>query len=217
MSIENPFNDSTSLQEEASQPEKVEETKNPKDTFFGVLNEELSAMEKSGRLTPEQAEEKRKAAALIEIGFSDDPKYDALLFSRAGIAEEKELVEIFDKKNAERELSTTETFDKDSPVADFIKVTESAKHAYGERLQKDISETERLEMIQAILSNGRVERYFKSIIPRIKEGLTIEEIIAEDRAKIEAIKSGTRDNRELTQESTLRLAEIAVQNTREKK
>jgi hypothetical protein len=47
--------------------------------------------------------------------------------------------------------------------------------------------------------------------------LTIEEIIAEDRAKIEAIKSGTRDNRELTQESTLRLAEIAVQNTREKK
>jgi len=217
MSIENPFNNPTPPQEETPKPEKVEETKNPQDVFRGALNEELTAMEQSGRLTPEQAEEKRQAAALIETGFSDDPKHDALIFSRAGIAEEKELVEIFDKKNAERELSTSETLEEDNPVADFIKVTESAKQTYGERMQKDVPEAEKLELIQAILSNGRVAKYFKSIVPRIEQGRTIEEIIAEDRAEIEAIKKGTGSNREMTRESTLRLAEIAVQNAKEKK
>ena len=107
--------------------------------------------------------------------------------------------------------------DEDSPVADFIKVTESAKQAYGERMQKDVPEAEKLELIQAILSNGRVAKYFKSIVPRIEQGRTIEEIIAEDRAEIEAIKRGTGNNREMTRESTLRLAEIAVQNAKEKK
>ena len=217
MSIENPFNNPIPRQEETPKPEKAEETKNPQDVFRGALNEELTAMEKSGRLTTEQAEEKRQAAALIETGFSDDPKHDALIFSRAGIAEEKELVGIFDKKNAERELSTTETLDEDSPVADFIKVTESAKQAYGERMQEDVPEAEKLELIQAILSNGRVAKYFKSIVPRIEQGRTIEEIIAEDRAEIEAIKKGIGNDREMTRESTLRLAEIAVQNAKEKK
>ena len=72
MSIENPFNNPTPPQEETPKPEKVEEAKNPQDVFRGALNEELTAMEQSGRLTPEQAEEKRQAAALIETGFSDD-------------------------------------------------------------------------------------------------------------------------------------------------
>ena len=217
MSIENPFNNPIPRQEETPKPEKVEEPKNPQDVFRGALNEELTAMEQSGRLTPEQAEEKRQAAALIETGFSDDPKHDALIFSRAGIAEEKELIEIFDKKNAERELSTAETLEEGSPVADFIEVTESAKQAYGERMQKDIPEAEKLELIQAILGTGRVAKYFKSIVPRIEQGRTIEEIIAEDRAEIEAIKKGTGNNREMTRESTLRLAEVAVQNAKEKK
>ena len=61
--------------------------KQPKYIFQEALNDELIKMEASGRLTSEQAEEKRKAAALIETGFSDDPKQDALLFSRAGITD----------------------------------------------------------------------------------------------------------------------------------
>jgi hypothetical protein len=217
MSTENPFNNPMPPQEKTPKTEKAEETKNPQAIFHGALNEELAAMEKSGRLTTKQVEEKRQAAALIETGFSDDPKHDALIFSRAGIAEEKEIIEIFDKKNAERELSTTETLEEDSPIADFIELTESAKQEYGERMQKDIPETEKLELIQAILSTGRVAKYFKSIVPRIEQGRTIEEIIAEDRAKIEAIKKGTENNSEITRESTLRLAEIAVQNVKEKK
>ncbi len=70
----------------------------PKDIFQKALNDELVKMEASGRLTSEQAEEKRKAAALIETGFSDDPKHDALLFSKAGIADEKEMIELFKRK-----------------------------------------------------------------------------------------------------------------------
>jgi hypothetical protein len=83
-----------------------EEKKNPKDEFLGALNEELTAMEQSGRITSEQAEEKRKAAALIETGFSDDPKHDALMFSRAGIAGEKETIEILEKKSKEEKPSS---------------------------------------------------------------------------------------------------------------
>ncbi|OGY81420.1 MAG: hypothetical protein A3F54_02115 [Candidatus Kerfeldbacteria bacterium RIFCSPHIGHO2_12_FULL_48_17] len=214
MSIENPFNNPTPPQEEAPKLEKVEEAKNPKDIFFNALNEELSAMEKAGRLSPEQAEEKRKSAALIETGFSDDPVYDALLFSRAGIADEKETIAIFDKKNAEKELTAPENPEVDSSIADFVGITESARHAYGERMEKNISETERLELIQAVLSNGRVKRYFERIVPRIKEGLTVEEIIAQDKAEVEARKEITE--KEETFETTLRLAEIVVQHSKEK-
>jgi len=71
-----------------------------KDLFINALNEELSTLEKSGRISSEQAEEKRKSASLIETGFSDDPKNDALLFSVAGIAGEKELIDIFSKNKS---------------------------------------------------------------------------------------------------------------------
>ena len=74
------------------------EAPSPKDVFLNALNEELDVLERSGRVSPEQAEEKRRAAALIEMGFSDDPKRDALLFSRAGIAGEQEIIDILKRK-----------------------------------------------------------------------------------------------------------------------
>lgn len=83
---------------EKKEKKESEEIRNPKDIFMESLNKELSAMEKSGRLSPEQVKEKIKAATLIETGFSIDPEYDALVFSRAGIADEKEMIEIFNKK-----------------------------------------------------------------------------------------------------------------------
>jgi len=216
MSIENPFNNPTPPQEETPNPEKKEAVaENPRDVFLGALNEELSVMEKAGKISPEQAEEKRKSAELIETGFSADPKYDALVFSRAGVANEKELVAIFDKKNAETELSAPENPEVDDSVSDFVGVTESARHAYGERMQKDISEAEKLELIQAVLSNGRVRRYFESMVPKIKEGLTVEEIIAQDRAEVERRKEILGG--EETFETTVRLAELVVQNAKEKK
>ena len=221
MSIENPFNNppqETPKPEEQQQEQLKSEEKiveEPRNVFLGALNDELSAMEKAGRISAEQAEEKRKNATLIETGFSDDPAYDALVFSRAGIADEKELVAIFDKKNAEKELSASENPEVDSSVADFVGVTESAKRAYGERMEKDISEAEKLELIQVVLSNGRVKRYFERIVPRIKEGMTVEEIIARDRAEVEARKEIT--GKEETFETTLRLAELVVKNAKERK
>ncbi len=70
------------------------EAENPKDVFLGALNEELGVLERSGKISPAEAEEKRKAAAMIETHFSDNPRHDALLFSRAGIAGEKEILSI---------------------------------------------------------------------------------------------------------------------------
>ncbi len=96
---------STSLEEERLEELRTELTelekqksKGLREEFLGALNEELTYMEQSGRITPDQAEEKRKLAALIETGFSNDPMHDALLFSRAGIAKEEEIIEILEKK-----------------------------------------------------------------------------------------------------------------------
>jgi len=65
-------------------------------------------MEKSGTITKEQAEDKMAAAALIEENFSNDPAHDAFVFSRAGIADKKEMVDILDKNNSP-EKETKET------------------------------------------------------------------------------------------------------------
>lgn len=77
--------------------------KSPRDIFLDALNEELFSMENSGRISSEQAAEKRRAASLIEEGFSDDPKKDALLFAVAGIGGEEEIIKIIggsrDKKS----------------------------------------------------------------------------------------------------------------------
>ncbi len=84
--------------EETKIPQNQPEAASEKDVFQEALNNELIKMEEAGEILPEQAEEKRKAATLIETGFSDDPKHDALLFSRVGIADEKELLELFKRK-----------------------------------------------------------------------------------------------------------------------
>jgi len=95
----------------------------PKDIFQKALDEELVKMETSGILTSEQAEEKRKAAALIETGFSNDPKHDALIFAKAGIAEEKEMVDVLNNASenstpsSENEISPEEI---ESPKNIFI-------------------------------------------------------------------------------------------------
>ena len=67
-----------------SSPEnKAEGT--PKEIFLNSLEEELSQMEKDGTISSERAEDKRRAAASIEEGFTDDPKGDALAFISAGV------------------------------------------------------------------------------------------------------------------------------------
>lgn len=78
------------------------EAESPKGIFLGALNEELAAMERSGKISPAEAEEKRGAAAMIEAGFSDNPRHDALLFSRTGIAGEEEILNILKKGDPEK-------------------------------------------------------------------------------------------------------------------
>jgi hypothetical protein len=102
----------------------------------------------------------------------------------------------------------------DDSIADFIKVTETARRAYYERIAKGVSKAEKLELLQAILFNRRVQRYFEKILPRIKAGETVEEIIEKDKNIVEKRKNIT-DNDE-TLKSTLRLAEIIILHTKEK-
>ncbi len=103
---------------ESSTPQEL----SPKNVFIETLNNELLAMEKSGQISSEQAEEKRQAAALIEEGFSADPAHDALIFSRAGIAGEKEMVDILNKTTENTTGSPapeTETIEH-QPIAEIL-------------------------------------------------------------------------------------------------
>ena len=77
----------------------------PRNIFLGALDQELEGLQRSGRISPEQAEEKRRAATLIETGFSDNPGKDASLFSRAGIANEEEIIDVLSPKPKEASLN----------------------------------------------------------------------------------------------------------------
>jgi len=117
----------------------AEANKIKKDIFIDVLNEELLTLEKSGRISLEQAEGKRKSAALVETGFSDNPKNDALLFSIAGIAGEEELIDIFNKNKLK------EKDNKDNKEAsDNLKIKEKRK----EVKEKEISEEELIKFLE---------------------------------------------------------------------
>jgi len=72
-----------------------ENEKNPKELFMEAVEAELSATD----ISEEDAEEKRKAAGLIEGGFSDDPERDAKLFVGAGRDSEKEVIKTLDQKS----------------------------------------------------------------------------------------------------------------------
>ena len=75
---------------------------NKKEIFLRALDEELAAMEQAGKISPEQAEKKSKAAELIETGLHDDPERDAQLFANAGIVGEEEMIKILTKKEITR-------------------------------------------------------------------------------------------------------------------
>lgn len=84
----------------------ISQEESSKEIFISTLENELAEMEKSGRITSEQAQEKRDTAALIEKNFSDDPAYDATIFSRMGIVNEEEMVNLFNKKRDSKKENT---------------------------------------------------------------------------------------------------------------
>ncbi len=205
-----------------------EEKKDPKDVFLGALNEELSIMEKAGRISPGEVEERKKAAAMIETGFSDDPKHDALIFSRVGIADEKELVEIFNKKNSkEGNLS---------PEGDS---QEQMKEVEFERALKEDAESEFREVFaileshlpsiksklspkeQSVIEYYKMHNAWDEARERMndeKEQLELTSLTAEER-NIERIKKYLEDHKnELSEEGKFFLqATIELRKAAEKK
>ncbi len=72
-----------------------------KEEFLDALDEKLIEMQRSGRISPEEAKEKREAGVLVENGFSDDLKNDAEIFALSGLADEKEIVDVLEKRTLE--------------------------------------------------------------------------------------------------------------------
>ena len=129
----------------------------PRDIFQKALNDELVKMETSGRLTSEQAEEKRRAAALIETGFSGDPKHDALIFSKAGIAEEKEMVDILNKAPENSSLSSEDEIspeEAESPKNIFISVLDQELTAAVNKGEISLERAEEKRKSAAIIETG---------------------------------------------------------------
>jgi hypothetical protein len=124
----------------------------PKEVFISALEEALVDMEESGRITTEQAREKRESAALIETNFSADPAHDALLFSRAGITGEKEMVDILDNKNPNEE-------NLEAPQA-LIEYEKWWSKTYG----KEITQTEQQELVGFVQELAKTDEEFRKIL-----------------------------------------------------
>ena len=119
-----------------------------------------------------------------------------------------------------------------TPVNPYLSMIESANKAYQERLSKDIPEEEKKELEQVIENNDKAAEYLISIVPRLKDDLTVEEIIEEDREKLRE-KAEQKIGKEISKEKAeylyedidkdianrdliLRLAETTVRINKEK-
>lgn len=144
-----------------------------KEVFMNALEKELVEMEESGKISAEQAREKREAAALIETNFSEDPAHDALIFSRAGIAGEKEMVDIFDKKKDSKKEGA------EAPQA-LIEYEKWWTKTYG----REITSVEQQELVGFAQELAKEDEEFKQILSeRFVSELTENENGIEDAKK----------------------------------
>ena len=79
------------------------------DEFLRALEERLTSMEQLGQITADQAAEKRRVAALVEKGFSNNPVHDAELFAMAGISDEKKMIDLFESRDIQAVEPSTYT------------------------------------------------------------------------------------------------------------
>ena len=145
-------------------------------------------MEKLGKLSKKQADEKRESASLIESGFSDNPEHDALIFSNAGIANEAELIKIFNNKddnskdaikneNNEREENGSEILKQnlETLVNLYQLDLDAGKYDFDETLK--IKAETRLEIAKRNMENGHVTDPYEFILfMRVMKKQTLESI-----------------------------------------
>ena len=105
-----------SEKEQRNGREKGRATKKEKEIFLNELNKQLAMMEKSGEISLEEAEGKRKSASLIENHFSGYPEFDARIFAMAGIAGNKEIIEEIKKQEAQKREKENEGEARESVV-----------------------------------------------------------------------------------------------------
>ncbi len=184
-----------------------EKKPNPTEIFMSSVNEEISALEASGRLSKEQSDEKRKAAGLVEHGFSQDPAHDGLIFARAGVVNEQELIATMNHREGavvegqtvvsssiERGTSPIEKIDR---AADII---ENVIQRYAEILREKWMENHALEdanpikepraqsLFAAIASLERAQENFTEAFARLRASKTeldddtIEQLVSAGKA-----------------------------------
>lgn len=85
-----------------------------KEEFLKALDKELVSMVRSGKISLEEAEGKRKRAELIETGLSDDPEGKAISFAREGIegAEDDSKTKDLGSEKSEKITALREKIDK---------------------------------------------------------------------------------------------------------
>lgn len=82
-------------------PASIEKKPSPSETFMASVGAQVDALQASGRLSEEQAREKKESAELVEVGFSKDPAHDGRMFAMAGVVSEEEFISELERKNGE--------------------------------------------------------------------------------------------------------------------
>ena len=138
-------------------PEESEKTQeeSKKKAFLSALDKELLVLAKNNRISPEEIQDKKEAAQIIETGFSDNPQKDALIFAGSGIFGTEELVAIFNQKqeNVETEVELEEDID-DEKKAKFLSALDKeliAMTKSGEITEEQV--TEKIKSAKLIKTN----------------------------------------------------------------
>ena len=167
----------SSEEKEASGERQKANRAKRRDVFLNALNKLLYDMEDSGEISPEQAGDKREAAARIEAGFSDNPEDDALNFVKAGIAKEQqekkgEISPEDEKKEKEQEAKKEGTKKGDRYRDEYFEKMkdykpekkggkEASSEAEKEAEAKEKPSWEKLEALRKELEKAR-EEYIKN-------------------------------------------------------
>ncbi|MDO8507206.1 MAG: hypothetical protein Q7S53_01410 [bacterium] len=130
-------------EEKSDDSEAEPHNEKQKEEFLKALDKELVSMVRSGKISLEEAEGKRKRAELIETGLSDDPEEKAISFAREGIegAEDDPKTKDLNSEKSEKIKALREKIDKISKELEGL-IKELEKIQSGETTSEEDEEKE---------------------------------------------------------------------------
>lgn len=141
--------------------ENIEKKETPREIFMKTLEEELEKLIQQERITPEDAEDTKRTASLIEEGIDENPKHKAKMFSVIRITGENELNELF-KEKASLEATMDDEEDTDDQIEENAEKEEAPKEIFMKTLDEELEKL--MQQGRITLEEAKSTRKLASLI-----------------------------------------------------